>query len=125
MPGGAWLMLVLFMALLLAGCLHLLSASGHFPAEHRAEQFRGGCGRLLLFGSMVLVVACLVIGLVAVWRAVPWYAVVIGGGLAVLAAPLALRPFADSFVDGRASLAVFSAVTALMTLIMLGLIAAM
>jgi len=98
MPPQAWIALALFVPLLLVGCLHLLAASGHFPAEHRSEPFKSGSGRALLLGSMAIVVACVGAGLVLVWRAAPWYFVVIGGGLAILAAPLALRPLPDSFV---------------------------
>ncbi|HEY6860178.1 MAG TPA: hypothetical protein VI358_10385 [Pseudolabrys sp.] len=39
---------------------------------------------------------------------IPWYAAVIGGGLAILAAPLVLQQFTDTFVDGRASLLSFA-----------------
>ncbi len=41
------------------------------------------------------------------WRALPWYATVIGGGAALLFAPLLLQPLPDSFVNGRRGLLVF------------------
>jgi len=40
---------------------------------------------------------------------------VIGGGGTVLAAPLLLRPFPDSFVNGRGALVTFSGLSLLMT----------
>ena len=43
------------------------------------------------------------------WQLIPWYAAVIGGGLAILAAPLVLQQFPDRFVDGRAALLSFAA----------------
>jgi hypothetical protein len=39
---------------------------------------------------------------------IPWYAAVIGGGLAILAAPVVLQQFTDTFVDGLASLLSFA-----------------
>ena len=53
-----------------------------------------------LAGAAVLVLA---------WRALPWYATVIGGGAALLFAPLLLQPLPDSFVNGRRGLLVFAA----------------
>ena len=53
----------------------------------------------------------------AAWRLIPWYAAVIGGGLAILVAPFVLRQFPDCFVDGRASLLSFAAAGALLALL--------
>jgi hypothetical protein len=39
----------------------------------------------------------------------PWHLAVIGGGAALLFAPLLLQPLPDSFVDGRRGLLAFSA----------------
>jgi len=38
----------------------------------------------------------------------PWYAITIGAGAMLLAAPLLLRPFPDSFVNGSSALVVFA-----------------
>jgi len=49
------------------------------------------------------------------WRYVPWYAAVIGGGGAILIAPLALQPLPDHFVDGASALIVFSGASLVLT----------
>jgi hypothetical protein len=117
-PGEAILPLVLFMALLLAVALCALAASGHFPREHRAPALRSGTGPSILFGSLALSMLCLAVGVVLVWRVIPWYAAVIGGGAVVLAAPLALRPFPDAFVNGRGALLAFSGASLLLVAIL-------
>lgn len=100
--------LALFMVLLLAASMLVLTASGHFPREHRAPALNSFFGSMILFGSIVLALVCLVLGIYWVQTKVPWYAAVIGGGIVVLATPLLLRPFPDKFVNGRASLLTFS-----------------
>jgi hypothetical protein len=100
------------MALLLALSLHGLSASGHFPYEHRA---RLGLGRMLLFGSIAIAIVCLAIGITVAWRHIPWYAAIIGGGGVILIAPLAMHPLPDRFVDGASALIVFSGVSLVLT----------
>jgi hypothetical protein len=114
----AWLELFLFAAMTLVACVHLLAASGHFPAERRAPALQSWSGATLLFGSMGLVAACFVAALIIVCKSAPWYAVVIAGGSAILAAPLALRPWPDRFVNGPATLVTFAAVAAALALIM-------
>ena len=118
MPTDAWLPLLLFMALLLALSLHGLSASGHFPYEHRPPALRLGLGRLLLFGSIAIAIVCLVIGITVAWRHIPWYAAIIGGGGVILIAPLAMHPLPDRFVDGASALIVLSGVSLMLTLAM-------
>ena len=115
LPGSAVIPLLPFMLLLLSASLCGLSASGHFPAQHRAPTLRSGFGRFILFGSLALCLLCLFSGVALIWRTVPWYAAVIGGGGTVLAAPLLLRPFPDSFVNGRGALVTFSGLSLLMT----------
>lgn len=115
LPGAAVLPLLLFVALLLGASLCALAASGHFPAEHRGKTLRSPLGTLILFGSLALSLLCLLTGLVLIWHVVPWYAAVIGGGAAVLATPLLLQPFPDSFVNGRGALLTFAGASVLMT----------
>jgi hypothetical protein len=117
-PDSAILPLILFMALLLAAALCGLAASGHFPEEHRSPALQSPAGKFILFGSLVLSLLCLGAGIALVWPAVPWYAAVIGGGAVVLAAPLALRPFPDAFVNGRAALIAFAGASALIVLLL-------
>jgi hypothetical protein len=117
----AWVDLLLFMALLAAASLHGLAASGQFPREHRAELLRSAAGAAILFGSMVVTLLSLLVGLFFAWQTIPWYAAVIGGGAPVLFAPLLLRPLPDKFVNGRAVLLAFSAIAAAIALVMLKL----
>src|SRR3979490_220086 len=90
LPTDALVPLAIFMALLLALALHGLSASGHFPREHRAPALSSGLGRAILYGSIAAALICLVVAIVGAWRSIPWYAAIIGGGLAILCAPLVL-----------------------------------
>jgi hypothetical protein len=120
LASSAILPLVLFMALLLAAALCGLAASGHFPPEHRAPALRSGAGPFILFGSLILSLLCLAVGVVLAWRAIPWYAAVIGGGAVVLAAPLVLRSFPDTFVNGRGALLTFAGVSGLIVALLFG-----
>jgi hypothetical protein len=100
--------LAVYMALVLVLSLYGLTASGHFPEEHRAQSLRTGGGQVLLWGTIALS-ACLGISTaVFAWQRVPLYAAVIGGGAMVLIAPLLLQPLPDSFVDGRRGLLTFT-----------------
>ena len=96
--------LALFFLLMLAGSMHVLAASGHFPTAWRNAGLRGTGGALLLFASMALVAASLIAGIIAIAVSVPWPAIVLGGGAAVLLAPIALQLFSDRFVDGPGAL---------------------
>ena len=58
-------------------------------------------------------IASLLVAIFAAWKMIPWYAAVIGGGLAILVAPMVLQLFSDRFVDGRASLVSFAVGSAL------------
>jgi hypothetical protein len=123
LPPGALLSLVLFTVLLLALSLHALAASGHFPREHRSAAFKTAAGTAILYGSIVTACVCLLAGLIAAWHLIPWYTAVIGGGLAILVAPLMLQQFSDRFIDGRASLLAFAGAACALALILIGLTA--
>jgi hypothetical protein len=103
---------LLFAALVLAGALYALSLSGHFPSEHRGAALRGASGTVFIGVTAALSLASLAFGLIAGWSKVPWYALVIAGGAALLGAPLVLMKFPDQFVNGRSALAAFSGITA-------------
>jgi hypothetical protein len=113
--------LVLFTALFLFVSLHVLAASGQFPREHRAPALMSRLGVIVLYGTIGIAFISLLVAFFAAWRLIPWYAAVIGGGLAILAAPLVLQQFTDNFVDGRASLMSFAAVGALLALLLIWL----
>lgn len=114
-----WLQLVAFAALFLSAALYGLSASGHFPSEHRAATLRSGAGQAILFGSLLVGLASVIVAVLFAWRNLPWFGAVIGGGGALLAAPLLLQPFSDAFVNGRASLLVFAGIAGAIALAML------
>src|SRR5215469_14919053 len=115
----AILPLVLFTLLMLMLSLHALSASGHFPREHRAAALRSLLGVVILHGTILVGLTALIAGLWAAWRLIPWYAAVIAGGLAILAAPLVLQEFSDSFVDHRGSLLSFAGASAALAIMLL------
>ncbi|MBX6329261.1 MAG: hypothetical protein IRY89_11865 [Pseudolabrys sp.] len=119
--GEAVIPLMLFTGSLLACALHGLAASGQFPREHRDPSFASPVGRAVLFGTIAVMIASLVAVLTVVWRLLPWYAAVIGGGLAILAAPPILQQCPDRFVDGRASLLSFAGAGAVFALLLLWL----
>lgn len=100
--------LALFMAAVLFLALFGLTASGHFPAEFRADDLRRGTGAAIMWVTMFLAVFAGGVVILFAWQALPWYAMLIGGGMTLLLAPLLLQPLPDSFVNGRAALATFS-----------------
>ena len=121
LPGESLIPLFLFTVLLLVLSVHTLTASGQFPHEHRAPALASGVGGIVLYGTIAVAIASLVVALLAAWRLIPWYAAVIGGGFAILVAPLVLQQFFDRFVDGRASLLSFAAAGALLALLLVRL----
>ena len=113
-----WPELILFMVAVLPLFLYGLTASGHFPAEFRAEQFRNGSGAVIMWGTVVAALFAGAMTLVLAWATLPWYAIVIGGGLVLLLAPLLLQSLPDSFVNGRAGLITFSVAAAMTAIAM-------
>jgi len=109
MAQGHWMQLGLFAAGVLAVALYGLAASGHFPAEGRRQRLRGWLGALTLWGTLLVTAAAAAAMLLASWGVLPWHLAVIGGGAALLFAPLLLQPLPDAFVDGPGALVVFSA----------------
>jgi hypothetical protein len=106
--------LILFVALVLSVSLYGLTVSGHFPREHRSERLRDVAGAAVLWVTMALCAAAAVFAIGFAIRHLPWQLAVIGGGGALLAAPLLLQPFPDSFVNGRRGLITFAATSAVL-----------
>jgi hypothetical protein len=104
-----WVALGLLMGSVLLAALYGLAASGHFPAEFRPKKLQRGWGALVLWGTMIATGLAGAVALVLAWRPLPWYATVIGGGAALLFAPLLLQSLPDSFVNGRRGLLVLCA----------------
>jgi hypothetical protein len=115
-PG--WLWFLCFMAGVLAVALYGLTASGHFPAETRAEKFKRGSGALVLWASLaatglaaagMLTMACWIL---------PWHLALLGAGGMLLFAPLLLQAMPDSFLDGRRGLVVLGTCAVLLAALM-------
>lgn len=104
----SWPALATFMALMLALSLYGLTVSGHFPSERRGPRLRDMPGAVVLWGTLALMTAILLIALAFAYRTLPTYAAIIGGGFMVLIAPLMLQPCPDSFVNGRRGLLTFT-----------------
>jgi hypothetical protein len=113
-----WVALGLLMASVLFVALYGLAASGHFPAQFRPQTLQRGWGALVLWGTMITTGLAGAVALFLAWRALPWYATVIGAGAALLFAPLLLQPLPDSFVNGRRGLLVLSAGAAVLAALM-------
>ena len=110
-----WLALVLFMALVLSVSLYGLTVSGHFPSEHRGETLRPASGSIVLWVTMLICAAAAAYAVLFASRTLPWYVAVIGGGGALLVAPLLLQPLPDAFVNGRRGLVTFALAAAVLT----------
>jgi hypothetical protein len=105
-------------ACVLLAVLYSLAVSGHFPAHLRSPSLQRGWGALLLWGTMAATaLAAGAAGLFS-WSALPWPATVIGGGAAVLFAPLLLQALPDSFVNGRRALLVLSMGTVILAVLL-------
>jgi hypothetical protein len=113
--------LMLFAALIFTASLYGLAVSGHFPLRQGRTAFASPFGAMILFGSMALVIVCLAGGIMGALHFVPWYAAIISGGFALLAAPLGLRRFPDSFVDGRGAPLAFAGIGAALGLLLIWL----
>lgn len=96
------------MGSVLLAALYGLSVSGHFPAEFRPPKLQGTLGCLILWGTMAGAGLAALAALALAWRALPWYATVIGGGAVLLFAPSLLQRLPDTFVNGRRGLLVFA-----------------
>jgi hypothetical protein len=109
-----WIWFGYFVAGVLMVALYGLTASGHFPAAGRSERLRGALGTLVLWGTLLATALAAAAMLIKSWWVLPWYITVIGGGAALLFAPLLLQPLPDRFVDGRRALIAFSAAAVLL-----------
>ena len=103
-----WLELAFFMITVELLALYGLAFSGHFPAEFRSAELRGGAGAMLFWATLAAAVLAAIVAGCITLRVLPWPAIVIGGGAMLLAAPFLLRPFPDRFVNGLAGLVTFA-----------------
>jgi hypothetical protein len=77
LPSETLIPLLLLSALLLVFALHTLAASGQFPREHRTPALATALGVIVLYGTIAVTMASLVVALLAAWRRIPWYAAVL------------------------------------------------
>jgi hypothetical protein len=124
MPLTSTFPLVAFVALMLLASLQALCASGHFPKASRLAAISQGSGPLVLWTSMVMTAGSVVAGIATASILIPWYAAVIGGGGAILLAPLVLQVFPDRVVDGKAALIGFAGAAAALAALLYWLIRA-
>jgi hypothetical protein len=124
MPLNSTFPLVAFVALMLLASLQALSASGHFPKASRLAAISQGSGPLVLWASMIVTAGSVIAGIATTWMLIPWYAAVIGGGGAILLAPLILQVFPDRVVDGKAALIGFAGAAASLAALLYWLIRA-
>ena len=103
--------LLLLMATALVSCMFVVVVAGHFPVQSRAEKFTTLSGLLVLWGSICVVVISSLGTVYFSAMALPLYATIIGGGLMVLAAPLAVQPFSNHIVDSKQVLLALAAVS--------------
>jgi hypothetical protein len=118
MPDIDWMALGLLVATVLLAVLYGLAVSGHFPVQFRPTKLQRGWGALVLRGTMAA--TALAVGTAGVlgWRALPWYATVIGAGAALLFAPVLLQALPDSFVNGRRGLLVLCTGTVILAAVL-------
>jgi hypothetical protein len=96
-----------------------LTVSGHFPSAVRSEQLKTPLGTLVIGATLLSSGLAAVILIVVAFRVLPWTAIIIGGGGALLAGPLLLRTLPDDFVDGLAGLLTFTAAAIVTALVLL------
>lgn len=107
-----WTVLALFIAIVLSVAVYGLALSAHFPAEHRRASLSGPAGSLILWGTMAASGLAAAAAIRLGWSFLPVYATVIAGGLAILAAPLILKPLPDHLIDERGGLLLFATLAA-------------
>jgi hypothetical protein len=88
--------------------LYGLTVSAHFPFEVRSNELRTPFGRLVIGATLLSSGLAAIILIVVAVNGLPWTAIIIGGGGALLAGPLLLRALPDDFVDGLVGLLTFA-----------------
>jgi hypothetical protein len=99
--------------------LYGLTVSGHFPFDVRNDELRTPMGRLVIGVTLLGSALAAIILMVVAFTVLPWTAIIIGGGGALLAGPMLLRALPDYFVDGLAGLVTFAVSAIVAALILL------
>ncbi|MGE0698741.1 MAG: hypothetical protein AB7O57_06565 [Hyphomicrobiaceae bacterium] len=112
-----WSTLALFAGMVLAVAVHGIVVSVHFPAEHRQAALRHGLGAAILWGSIAVAVAVAAVAVRLALTTIPLYAAVLAGGLAILVAPVIVRPLPDALIDSAAGLLLTAGSAALLAVL--------
>ena len=107
-----WLALGLFAAAVLALAAYALAVSAHFPREHRRDSLRGIAGTLILWGTVTVAAISAGVAIHTAVTGLPAHAAILAGGVAVLAAPLILKPLPDGLIDEGTGLLLFAGLAA-------------
>ena len=111
--------LALFIVSVTVLTLYGLTVSGHFPFAARTKALQSPVGTFVIGATLLSSGLAAVILIVTALNVLPWTAIIIGGGAALLAGPLLLRVFPDAFVDGMAGLLTFSTTAMVVALLLL------
>ena len=114
-------MLALFIIGVTLLTLYGLTVGGHFPFELRTKELQTRIGGFVIGATLVTSGLAAIIMIVVAFSVLPWPAIIIGGGGALLAGPLLLRALPDDFVDGVAGLLSFAAAAIVVALLLLAL----
>jgi hypothetical protein len=101
--------------------LYGLAVSGHFPFELRTKKLQTPIGGFFIGATLLTSALTGIILIVVAFNALPWTAIIIGGGGALLAGPLLLRALPDDFVDGFAGILTFATAAIVIALLLLAL----
>jgi hypothetical protein len=98
--------------------LYGLTVSGHFPFAARRKDLQSPFGTFVIGATLLgsgLAAAVLIVSALDV---LPWTAIIIGGGAALLVGPILLRAFSDDFVDGLAGITTFAAIAMVIAVVL-------
>jgi hypothetical protein len=99
--------------------LYGLTVSGHFPFEARSKELQSPLGTFVIGATLLSSGLAASLLIITASNVLPWTAIIIGGGAALLAGPLLLRAFPDDFIDGLAGLLIFAAAGMVAALLLL------
>jgi hypothetical protein len=99
--------------------LYGLTVSGHFPFTLRTKELQMPIGTFVIGATLLTSGLAAIILIIVAFNVLPWPAIIIGGGGALLAGPLLLRALPDDFVDGFAGLLTFATAAIVSALLLL------
>jgi len=105
-----WLEIAVLMVTVLVLTLYGFAVSGHFPMRSGPEHAPAPVAAAIVWVTLAIAVASVILIVLFVLKAVPVHAAVIGSGLAILAGPHLLRPVPNRIADGHGLLLALSLV---------------